>query len=79
MLYREAFAASFTAALQYGAAAPRAHALAESVHLLAAAVVGLKRALHFEGTSSRERADLNTSVGVYPIPMPGVNPKPLGL
>jgi len=48
MLYREAFAASFTAALQYRAAAPRAHPLAEAVHLFSAAIVGLKRALHLK-------------------------------
>jgi hypothetical protein len=48
MLYREAFAASLTAALQYGAAASRAHALAEAVHLFSAAIVGLKRALHVD-------------------------------
>jgi hypothetical protein len=48
MLYREAFAASFTAALQNGAAAPRAHAFAEAVHLFPAAIVGLERALHWK-------------------------------
>jgi len=45
-LYREAFAALRTAALEDGAAAPRAHALAEAVHLFSPLVVGLERALH---------------------------------
>jgi hypothetical protein len=45
-LYREAFAALRTAALQNGAATPRAHALAEPVHFFPAAIVRLKRALH---------------------------------
>jgi len=47
-LYREAFAASLTAALENGSSAPRAHAFAEAVHLFPAAIVRLKRALHVE-------------------------------
>jgi len=45
-LYREAFAALRTAALQDGAATPRAHALAEAVHFFSPLIVGLERALH---------------------------------
>jgi len=65
MLYREAFAASFTAALQYGAAAPRAHPLAEAVHLFSAAIVGLKRALHVTWPLVGKRNESITSAGVY--------------
>jgi len=43
---RETFAAPVPAALQNGAAAAGAHALAEPVDLLPAAIVRLKRAFH---------------------------------
>jgi len=77
MLYREPFAASFTAALQYGAAAARAHPLAEAVHLFSAAIVGLKRALHLKWPLVGKRSESITSVGVYRIAALPVNPKGL--
>jgi len=44
----ETFAAPVPAALQDGAAAAGAHALAEAMDLLPAAIVRLERALHVE-------------------------------
>jgi len=54
----EAFAALRTAALQDGAASPRAHALAEAVHLFSPAIVGLERALHGNNLGKWERITL---------------------
>jgi hypothetical protein len=53
VLDRETFAAPVPAALQNRAAAAGAHALAEAVDLLPAAVVRLERALHLELLESR--------------------------
>jgi hypothetical protein len=54
----EAFAALCTAALQDGAAAPRAHALAEAVHLFSPLVVRLERALHWDVTSKKRKGTI---------------------
>jgi hypothetical protein len=53
-LDRETFAAPVPAALQDRSAAAGAHALAEAVDLLPAAIVRLERALHFRIASARE-------------------------
>ena len=77
MLYREAFAASFTAAPQYGSAAPCAHPLAEAVHLFPAAIVGLERALHLTWPLFGKGNESIASAGVYRIAALRVNPKAL--